>query len=234
MKAVILSAGKGTRLGTITAQQPKPLIRVADKPILQYNVELCRQHNITTLFINTHHQAEKIRTYFGDGSRFGVSITYSYEKELLGTAGALLNFRDRLQDGPFFVIYGDNITDFDLTEIANAHSLRKGIATVALFHKTDVSMNGIAMVDSDMKIRRFIEKPSKEEQTSNLVSAGIYILEPAVFSYVKAHADFGKDVFPAMISNEENLYGILMQGKIIAVDTAELLHQAEENRGAQE
>lgn len=220
MKAVLLAAGKGSRLGSLTATIPKPLLEVEGKPILQHNVELCQKHGITELFINTHHLAEKIKEYFGDGRKFGVSITYSYEPELLGTAGALNSFKQELAGEPFFVIYGDNISDYDLSMIYRFHDLRNGIGTIALFEKEDVSMSGIAAVNGDGTILRFVEKPAPEDQFSHLVSAGIFVLSPRVFEYIPSgFSDFGKDILPNVISRGEKLYGIVMKGWLDWVDT---------------
>ena len=110
----MLAAGKGTRLSSVTATTPKSLIKVNGKSILEHAIELCRRHGITEFFINTHHHAEKITSSLGDGARFGVKITYSYEPELLGTAGAIRNFMGHLTHDPFFVLYGDNYSDYNL------------------------------------------------------------------------------------------------------------------------
>ena len=114
MKAVILAAGKGERLGNITQRIPKPMIPINGKPILEYNIELCKKNGIDEIFINLHHLPHKIKKYFGDGSRFGVRIKYKYEAEILGTAGGVKNFQEDLGTDPFFVLYGDNLIDMDL------------------------------------------------------------------------------------------------------------------------
>jgi NDP-sugar pyrophosphorylase family protein len=199
------------------------MLEIAGKPILQHNIELCRKHGITDLFINTSHLAGRIRDFLGDGAKFGVSVQYSYEPELLGTAGALNNFREELQKAPFFVIYADNYSDFNLTEILRFHEKKLGIATIALYAKEDVSMSGIAVLDRDQRVIRFIEKPNTHEQESNFVNAGIYVLSPRVFSYIPAgFSDFGRDVFPTLLSNGEEVFGIVMQGRFLAADTEDL------------
>jgi NDP-sugar pyrophosphorylase family protein len=219
----LLAAGKGTRLGSLSRETPKPMLKIAGKPILQHNIELCRKHGITDLFINTSYLAGQITDFLGDGTRFGVSVRYSYEPDLLGTAGALSNFREELLSGPFFVIYADNFSDFDLTEILRFHKKKLGIATIALYAKEDVSMSGIAVLDQDQRVVRFIEKPNANEQESKFVNGGIYVLSPRVFSYIPSgFSDFGRDVFPALISNGEEVFGIVMQGRLLAADTEDL------------
>jgi NDP-sugar pyrophosphorylase family protein len=223
----LLAAGKGTRLGSLSQRTPKPMLEIAGKPILQHNIELCRKHGITDLFINTSHLAGRITDFFGDGTKFGVRVKYSYEPELLGTAGALNNFREELRAGPFFVIYADNFSDFDLTEIFRFHVKKLGIATIALYAKEDVSMSGIAVLEQDQRVVRFIEKPNAREQDSNFVNAGIYVLSPRVFSYIPSgFSDFGRDIFPTLLSNGEEVFGIVMQGRLLAADTEDLYKMA--------
>ena len=227
MKAVILAAGKGTRLGAITESIPKPLLEIKGLPILQHSVQRCVQDGIDTLFINTHHLGERIRELLGDGARFGATIHYSFEPELLGTAGALRNFTQWLTDDDFFVIYGDNYFDYNLADIARFHRMKGGIGTVALYEIEDVSHSGIAMLDTDQRIQRFIEKPTPEETLSHLVNCGMYVLSPRIFSYIPDGAsDFGKDIFPALLDSGEALYGMVHEGGLIPVDTLQMLSKA--------
>ncbi|MFQ5585178.1 MAG: NDP-sugar synthase, partial [Calditrichia bacterium] len=146
MQAVILAAGKGTRLGNITYQIPKPMIKIMGKPILEHNILLCKKFGITKIFINLHHLSGKILDYFGDGSRWGVELIYKYEPELLGTAGAVKNFQEELNGQLFFVIYGDNYSDLNLGDALSLHQEKKGIATIVLTPKEDVSNSGIAVL----------------------------------------------------------------------------------------
>lgn len=223
----MLAAGKGTRLGSLSRRTPKPLLEIAGKPILQHNIELCQRHGITDLFINTSHLADRIRGFLGDGVGFGVRIRYSYEPELLGTAGALNSFKEELQTAPFLVLYADNFSDFNLTDMLTFYRKKGGIATIALYSKEDVSTSGIAVLDKNSKVLRFVEKPSTHERESNLVNAGIYVLSPRIFSYIPLGcSDFGRDVFPAVLSSGEDMFGIVMQGHLLAVDTPDLYKQS--------
>jgi mannose-1-phosphate guanylyltransferase len=227
MNAVILAAGKGTRLGAITETTPKPLLEIRGVPILQHTVERCVRDGIDTLFVNTHHLADRVRALLGDGARFGARIRYSFEPDLLGTAGALANFRPWLEDEDFFVIYGDNYFDYDLSAIARFHREKGGVATIALYEIEDVSHSGIAVVDADARIHRFIEKPKPEEVVSHLVNCGIYVLSPRIFRFIPAGvSDFGKDVFPALLAAGEAVYGMPHDGGLIPVDTVSMLQRA--------
>lgn len=223
MKAVLLAAGKGERLGALSDAMPKPLLPVEGKPILEHHIELCKCYGITELFINTHHLPDKITSHFGNGGRFGVSITYSFEKELLGTAGALNNFKDSLKGETFFVIYSDNVTDYNLKELLDFHKEKRGLATLALFEKKNVESSGIAMLDSQGRVLRFMEKPKPGEVFSSLANAGIYVLEPGIFEYIpQGFSDFGKDIFPKLLRAGERVFGMVMKGRLDAVDTLDL------------
>ncbi len=231
MNAMLLAAGKGTRLGSITASTPKPLLEVHGTPVLRHLAALCARHGVTDLCINTHYLADRIRTAMGDGSDLGLRIHYSYEEELLGTAGALRNFRDLLAQGPFFVLYGDNFMDYDLGEIAAFHREKGGIGTVALYEKDDVRHSGIAVLDAQSRITRFIEKPTPEQTVSRLVNCGLYVLEPRIFDFIPdGSPDFGKDVFPALLAQGAPLYGMVMDRPLIAIDTVEMYRDATEKK----
>ncbi len=224
MKAVILAAGEGTRLGEMGRKLPKPMIEFNGKPILQHNLELCKAHGIKKIFINTHHLPEKIRGYFGDGSSFGVSINYSYEPQLLGTAGALNSFRTHLRDDRFFVLYGDNYSDFDLSLLEKAASEKDSVAIVAFHYREEVSQSGVGEFDRDGRIVRFVEKPADGETDSHWVNAGIYYLSPQIFDYVPAgFSDFGKDIFPRLLRDNVAIYGVCSKVPLRAFDTPELL-----------
>ncbi|MBE0643772.1 MAG: nucleotidyltransferase family protein [Bacteroidetes bacterium] len=231
MNAMLLAAGKGTRLGSITASTPKPLLEVRGTPVLRHLAALCARHGVTDLCINTHYLADRIHAAMGDGSDLGLRIHYSYEEELLGTAGALRNFRGLLGEGPFFVLYGDNFMDYDLGALAAFHRAKDGIGTVALYEKEDVRHSGIAVLDEEGRITRFIEKPTPAQTVSRLVNCGLYVLEPAIFDHIpEGTPDFGKDVFPALLAQGEALYGMVMDRPLIAIDTVEMYRDAMENK----
>ncbi len=226
MTAVLLAAGKGTRLGNITDATPKPLLRIHGEPILEHLVKLCAAHGATTLCVNTHHLGEKIREALGNGTRFGLRIVYSHEAELLGTAGALQNFREHLHDD-FLVIYGDNYMDYDLSAFLTRHRSSGGIGTVAFYEKEDVSHSGIAELGDDGRIVRFIEKPAPHEVISHYVNCGLYALSPRIFRYLpEGFSDFGRDIFPALLAQGEPLYGMIMDQPLIAIDTETMYRDA--------
>ena len=143
MNAVILAAGKGLRLGEVTKTIPKPMVVIEGKPILEHNILLCKKYNIKKIFINLHYLPEVIINYFGDGSKYGLDITYSYEKNILGTAGSLIPIFDKIIHEPFLVIYGDNITNMNLIDLINFHHKNNSDFTIAIHSKDDVSQSGV-------------------------------------------------------------------------------------------
>ena len=249
MRAIILAAGKGERLKEVTQKIPKPMIRVQGKPILEHNIDRLKSFGLTELFINLHYLPKTISDYFGDGSRWGLRIIYSYEPRLLGTAGAVRKIAedywtldksdlDRncrrpnnyLNERPcsFWVLYGDNLFNYDLKDICLFHAVKRGIATIVIHEKEDVSGSGIVVTDEQGRILKFVEKPSPEERVSRWVNAGLYLIETQLLNYIPSNTamDFGKDVFPRLIEKGENLYAYRFQKPLTSIDTPQQLKEA--------
>jgi mannose-1-phosphate guanylyltransferase len=220
MKAMLLAAGEGTRLRPLTDQVPKPMLPIAGRPVLEHNVRLLARCGIRDLVINLHHAADVIATYFGDGSAWGVSITYSYEPELLGTAGAVAKL-GRYFDSTFLVVYGDNLTACDVRQLEIFHRRKAGIGTVALFHREDPTGSGIAALADDDRIIGFLEKPLPHQIFSHWVNAGLLVLEPEVLNYIPRSlaSDFGRDVLPALLAAGRPLYGYRQPEALWWIDT---------------
>jgi NDP-sugar pyrophosphorylase family protein len=210
-KAMLLAAGKGTRLRPLTATVSKCMVTIAGKPILEHNIECLKSYGVTDIVINLHYQPESIIAHFGDGSRFGVQLTYSFEPELLGTAGAVKQV-SALFDAPFFVWYGDNLSDCRLDRLWRLHVARSGVATIALHHRDDPTQSGIVELDDHDCVVRFLEKPRAEQIFSHWVSAGILVLEPRLLDAIAANepTDFGREVFPRLLEQGEAIFGYRM------------------------
>lgn len=220
--AVLLAAGKGERLGAITRALPKPLIRIGGEPILEHNIKLCRRHGFTRLLINLHHLPEAIRAHCGDGSRWGVSIEYFHEPELLGTAGAVRNMRPRLGARPFLVLYGDNFIDYDLRDVMSRHAASGADMSLVVFKLKDLRLSGVARMDEEGRLKAFVEKPRATARGGAWVSAGVYALERRVADAIgPGPCDFGRDVIPALIRDGYRLHGIKADRGVKAVDTPE-------------
>lgn len=223
MKAVVLAAGKGVRLNRLTQKTPKPMLPVGGKPIVSYLLERLAKTGVGEVFMNLHHNPEVLRDYCGDGSSWGLRITYSFEPELLGTAGAVKNFQEYLEDGPFWVVYGDNYLDCDFSSLWEFHAEWDGLASIALFEKEDTSGAGIVRLDDNGRVIKFVEKPLEGSISGNLVNGGLYILSPDIFSHILGHGapDFGYDIFPSLLSKGHSIYGKVMQGELWGIDTPE-------------
>ncbi len=223
MNAVVLAAGKGSRLASLTAAVPKPMLAVGGRPVIGHLLALLARTGVREVFMNLHHRPDVLRDYCGDGVRWGLRIHYAVEAELLGTAGALRSFARRL-DGPFFVAYGDNFFECDPAPLWAFHEARRPLATIALFPKDDVTGSGVVQLDAEGRVRRFVEKPAPAEAYGRLVNGGLYVLSPAVLPLLpdKVPCDFGYDVFPALVASGHPVYGRVLDGAVWPIDTPEL------------
>jgi mannose-1-phosphate guanylyltransferase len=201
MKAMIMAAGKGTRLRPLTDILPKPMVPVVNRPALYHILRLLYRHGFREAVINLHHMPPVITDHFGDGTWMDMSLTYSFEPDLLGTAGGVKNNEDFLKDGTFLVMSGDALTDIDLTGLVAAHRRYGSIATLAVKEVSDPSLYGVVVTDDDDKVVGFQEKPTREEARSRLCNCGIYVFEPEIFSHIPPAQfdDFGRRVFPDLL-----------------------------------
>lgn len=201
MKAMVLAAGVGSRLDPLTTQLPKPLVPVANRPVMQHILSLLKKHGFTEVISNLHYQPEKIERFFGDGSKFGMKLEFRCEKELSGDAGGVRACKDFLGNDTFIVLMGDLLTDANLTEIVREHKQKKALASIAVKQVEDVTQFGVALFNEQGFIHGFQEKPAQEEALSNFASTGIYVLEPEVFSHMPATGSygFGRQLFPSLV-----------------------------------
>ena len=213
MKAVIMAGGFGTRIHPLTISMPKPMIPLINRPIMEHIVNLLKQHGVTDLVLSLFHQPETIKKYFGDGSEFGVHITYVTPLEDFGTAGAVKAAARHLTER-FMIISGDLLTDFDLSKVIAFHAEKKASATITLTSVTDPLQFGVVITDQESRITKFLEKPGWGEVFSDTINTGIYILEPEVLELIPdgENRDWAKDVFPEMLRNGDALLGCNMQG----------------------
>lgn len=211
MKAMILAAGVGSRLDPLTRNLPKPLVPIVNRPVMQHIVELLRKHGFTDIMVNLHYLGDQIAEYFGDGSRFGVSIHYSHEDQLWGDAGSVKRVEDFFKDDTFIVVGGDDLADLDLTRLVKTHRDKRALATIALSLVDDPSEYGIVLMNEEGRITRFLEKPKGEFIFSNTANTGVYVFEPEVFELIPRNTFylFGKSFFPQMLEQKRPLYGHL-------------------------
>ena len=230
-KALLLAAGKGSRLGALTRQIPKPMLPVRGKPVLEHHVNRLAAAGVREIWINLHHSPDVIRQHFGDGTKFGVSIRYSEEPELLGTSGALRKLASEFRGGPFFVVYGDNFMELDYADLASRH---RGLLSMVLHHRDHVSQSGVVRLDADQRILAFQEKPAAGSELSHWVNAGVYCCEPPILDYLPAgFSDFGAQILPALLAQGCDLYGVISPVPVMPIDTPEMMDAAEPLRAAQ-
>ncbi|SHG52203.1 mannose-1-phosphate guanylyltransferase [Thermosyntropha lipolytica DSM 11003] len=227
MKAMIMAAGVGSRLMPLTAEIPKPMIPVGNRPLMAGIVELLREHGFTDIIANLHYHADIIKDYFGDGAGFKVSMQYSPERELMGTAGGVKRCAWFLDD-TFVVMSGDALTDIDLTCLLNEHKKKGALATIAIKEVEEVERFGIVITDEEGRIKSFQEKPSRKEALSHYANTGIYVFEPEIFDYIPANEfyDFGKQVFPHLVRIGAPFYAALTDAYWCDVGNINTYHQA--------
>lgn len=208
-----MAGGEGTRLRPLTSNQPKPLMPLVNRPMMEHIVRLLKEHGFDDIVVTLAFLPQTIRTYFGDGSEFGVRMAYATEETPLGTAGSVRNARAEL-DEPFLVISGDVLTDIDLTELVAVHREKQSTATLALKAMDNPLEFGIVIVRDDGSIERFLEKPTWGEVFSDTVNTGIYVCDPAVFDYIPEgeQVDFSGDVFPRLLADGKPIFGHVADG----------------------
>jgi mannose-1-phosphate guanylyltransferase/phosphomannomutase len=208
VKAVIMAGGEGTRLRPLTTSQPKPMLPIANRPMAEHVISLLKRHGFDEIVVTVAFMANTIRTYFGDGSDFGVSIIYATEETPLGTAGSVLNAREELTER-FLVISGDVLTDVDLTSLVTFHTEHDAMVTLALKAIENPLEFGIVITDEEGRIERFLEKPTWGQVFSDTINTGIYVLEPEVLDHIAPGraVDFSSEVFPELLAAGRPLYG---------------------------
>ncbi|MGD1701482.1 sugar phosphate nucleotidyltransferase [Dapis sp. BLCC M229] len=225
MKAMILAAGKGTRVRPITYRIPKPMIPILQKPVMEFLVELLRLHGVEQIMVNVSHLAKEIEDYFRDGQKFGVDIAYSFEGriedgnligEALGSAGGMKRIQDFYPyfDDTFIVLCGDALIDLDLTTALKWHKEKGSMATVIMksIPREQVSSYGVVVTDETGRIKSFQEKPKVDEALSTNINTGIYIFEPEVLDHIPSGVEFdiGSQLFPKLVEIGAPFYGVAM------------------------
>lgn len=214
MKAAILAGGKGTRLRPITEKIAKPFVKIAGKPCIEYIIDALVRDGFDDILMTMYYKPGDLIDHFGSGIPWDSNIIYSVEDKPLGTFGGVRKCAGFLDDDTFVVANGDVLADVDIGELYDFHKKRGAAATIALTEVDDPTQFGIVGIDGTGRIERFKEKPSEEEAFSNLINAGIYLLEPKVFNYYPRNrkVDFACDLFPELLRSGEKLYGKKISG----------------------
>jgi NDP-sugar pyrophosphorylase family protein len=209
-KAMVLAAGLGTRLRPLTDLISKPMAPIVNRPVMEHIIKLLAKHGFKDIVCNLHYFPDEIKNHFRDGSKWGVNIVYSFEEELLGTAGGVKKVEDFFQEQTFLVISGDALTDIDLSDAYDFHKEKKGKATLVLTEVEDTTQFGVVILDREKRIKGFQEKPLSGEARSNLANSGIYFFEPDIFKLIPRRGqfyDFGKNLFPDLLEKDIPYYG---------------------------
>ena len=222
MKAVILVGGKATRLLPLSFNTPKSLVPVVNVPILEHVINHVAEHGIKEIVLAQGHLAESIVSYFGDGSRLGVTIHHSYESVPLGSAGAAKN-AERYLDGTFLVLNSDIFSDLDFTAMLDLHRRMGAKATIATTPVEDPTMYGLVESDAAGRVSRFLEKPKREDVTTNMINAGAWFVEADALSLIPAQTSFSfeRNVFPQLLAGGEPVYAFGSPGYWIDMGTPE-------------
>lgn len=208
MRAIIMAGGKGTRLKPLTCAKPKPMVSLANNPIMTHTIELLKKNGIKDIGVTLQYMAQHIMDYYANGKKYGVNLSYFLEDIPLGTAGSVKNAQDFL-DETFLVISGDGLTDIDISKAVAFHKERKSLVTLILTSVPNPLEYGIVVTNEKSEITKFLEKPSWGEVFSDKINTGMYILEPEVLNYIpsKTFFDFSKNLFPLLMDQ-----GIILNG----------------------
>ncbi len=208
MKAVILVGGEGTRLRPLTYSVVKAMVPVLNRPFIEYVIRYLSNHNIREIILALGYKPDCITDYFGDASQLGTKLVYSVESEPLGTAGAVKNAEEHIE-GTFFVLNGDIFTDLNLTDMLQFHRNKGAKVTIALTPVEDPTRFGVVETDNQQRVKRFVEKPSRNQVTSNMINAGVYIIESQVLKRIPQGKRFmfERDVFPVLLADGEPVFG---------------------------
>jgi mannose-1-phosphate guanylyltransferase len=231
MKAVVLCAGYGTRLGSLTEETPKPMLPMAGRPMLEHILVHLRRHGFSKIAINLHFRPEVITSYFGDGRRWDLELSYFAEPTLLGTAGALVPMRGFLQgEAAFLVQYGDVITNADLSAMRAAHIEQAADATIMVHERA--RSNSVVALDRERRVIGFLERPTEEQRqtlSSSWVNSGVGLFAPTVLDWIpeRVPADLPRDVLVPHVP-DGRIFAHPLRGYRCAVDSPERYAAADE------
>ncbi len=228
--AVVMAGGKGSRLAPLTTNRPKPMVPIANRPMMEHIIDLLKSHGIRKVVATVHYLADEIQAHFGDGLDFDIDLAYAIENQPLGTAGSVKNAEEFFEGKSLVIISGDALTDCDLSAAYQYHREKKSLATLVLYRDPNPLEYGVVITDENGKVTRFLEKPRWGEVFSDAVNTGIYIIEPEVLDLIKPgeECDWSADVFPKMLAEDMPIYGYTMDGYWCDVGSLAQYREAQE------
>lgn len=211
---MMLAAGRGTRLGALTDNLPKPLLPVANEPVMAQGLRVLRAVGVRTVGVNVCYRHEQIRDVFGDGAAYDVALHWSVEQDAIGTAGGMKRLQPLLEDDLIIVVAGDAMLDVDLSPLLAAHRAAGAFASLATLAVDDPSRYGVVVADGDGRIRAFQEKPAPGTEISRHANTGIYCFDPGIFDFIPADefVDFALHVFLRLLTVGLPFYAFPAQG----------------------
>jgi len=214
MKAVVMAGGFGTRIQPLTHSCPKPMLPIANRPMMEHTMMTLKDLGITEFIVLLYFKPEIIKDYFKDGSDFGIKISYVTPDDDYGTAGAVKLARELIEDDNFIIISGDLVTDFDFQKLFDFHASKKAKLSIGLTSVENPLQFGVVIANSDNVIEKFLEKPSWGEVFSDTINTGIYIIEPEILKFIPKgeNFDFAKDLFPTLMKKGIPLMGYNLSG----------------------
>jgi len=227
MKAIILAGGLGTRLRPLTWNTPKSLVPVLNRPFLEHILQHLKKHGVDEVVLALSNLASSVQACFGDGNSLGLKISYTIEKSALGTAGAIKNAAQMLSSDSFLVLNGDIFSDIDYTAMLCSHRLCHSSATISLTPVDNPTAYGLVETTDTLRVTHFLEKPKPEEVTTNLINAGVYILEPSVLDLIPPETEYSieRQLFPYMLAANYSVYAYQLSGYWIDIGTPQKYSQ---------
>lgn len=229
-RAMVLAAGRGTRLAPLTDTVPKPLVPVAGRPLLEHILEFLHAGGIREVVMNLHHLGHRIEAHLGDGGRFGLSIRYSWEDPILDTGGGIKRAEPLLAGEPFVVMNGDSLLELSLRELVDFHRARGGIATMALRPDPEAARYGLIEIDASDRVRRLVGLPGPVDMPlRGFMFPGLHVFEPAVFRWMRSDVPYSiiRETYPRLLTAGEAVYGFVTTARWVTIDTPGALAAAD-------
>jgi NDP-sugar pyrophosphorylase family protein len=230
-RAMVLAAGRGTRLAPLTDTVPKPLVPVAGRPFLEHILEFLRAGGVQEVVVNLHHLGHLIERHLGDGARFGLRVRYSWEDPILDTGGGIKRAERLLAGEPFVVVNGDSLLELPLRELVERHRARGSLVTMALRANPDAARYGVIEVDADDRVRRVVGLPSGivPAPLRGFMFPGLHVFEPAVFAWMDADAAYSviRVTYPRLLAAGAAVHGFVTSARWVNIDTPEALAGAD-------
>jgi NDP-sugar pyrophosphorylase family protein len=229
-RAMVLAAGRGTRLAPLTDTTPKPLLPVAGRPFIEHILAFLRAGGITDVVVNLHHLGHRIADCLGDGARLGLRIHYSWEDPILDTGGGIKRAESLLGGEPFVAMNGDSLLELRLSEIVDYHSTRGGVATMAVRSDVDAARYGLVELDEADRVRRVSgQPPSAEGPLRGFMFPGLHVFEPGIFDWMDAGIPFSvtRTTYPKVLAAGVPVYGFVTRARWVNIDTPAALAAAD-------